>query len=174
MSHENCYRKEPMPQIENGTQIKTRMPKEGVRTGLTIKEKRVVTGNYIPRYRKAAKKEQSAIPAEFTRLTGYHRKSADRILGGRPLADLPVFSPRVDFSVPGGHQSLHPPPRVWLDRRAWKTGSPTFAPAARTVKPRQNAGTGIAFGNIFSMMHPLLSETFLFEAFRLFLCLRKH
>jgi hypothetical protein len=37
------------------------------------------------RYRKAAKKDQSAIPAEFTRLTGYRRKSAVRILGGRPL-----------------------------------------------------------------------------------------
>jgi hypothetical protein len=33
-------------------------------------------------------------------------------------------------------------------------GCPAFAPAARTLKPHQNAGTGIAFGNIFSMRHP--------------------
>jgi hypothetical protein len=45
--------------------------------GLTMKEKQAVTREYAPRYQQAAKKEKQALPDEFTRLTGYHRKYKD-------------------------------------------------------------------------------------------------
>jgi hypothetical protein len=44
--------------------------------GLNMKEKQAVTREYKTRYQKAAKKAKSALPDEFIRLTGYHRKSA--------------------------------------------------------------------------------------------------
>jgi hypothetical protein len=49
--------------------------------GLNMKERQAVTREYKTRYHKAAKKEKSALLTEFTRLTGYHRKSAIRLLG---------------------------------------------------------------------------------------------
>ena len=48
--------------------------------GLNMKEKQAVTKEYRPRYQKASKKEKKFILDEFTRLTGYHRKSAVRLL----------------------------------------------------------------------------------------------
>ncbi|MDR1149698.1 MAG: transposase [Spirochaetaceae bacterium] len=56
--------------------------------GLNMKEKQAVTREYTPRYRKAEKKEKSALPDEFTRLAGYHRKSAVRLLGGKPVREV--------------------------------------------------------------------------------------
>jgi hypothetical protein len=52
-----------------------------------MKEKQAATGEYTPRYRKAAKKEKPALPDEFTRLAGYRRKSAVLLLGGRPVRE---------------------------------------------------------------------------------------
>jgi hypothetical protein len=60
--------------------------------GLTMKEKKAVTREYRPRYQKATKKEKSAILAEFTRLTGYHRKSAIRLLGDKPVREVLVYA----------------------------------------------------------------------------------
>jgi hypothetical protein len=57
-----------------------------------MKEKKAVTREYRPRYQKATKKEKSAILAEFTRLTGYHRKSAVRILNDKPVRELIVYA----------------------------------------------------------------------------------
>ena len=59
--------------------------------GLDMKEKKAVTREYQPRYQKASKKEKKAILDEFARLTGYHRKSAVRVLNTKPLKQLMVY-----------------------------------------------------------------------------------
>jgi hypothetical protein len=56
--------------------------------GLNMKEKKAVTREYIPRYQKASKKEKKAILDEFTKLTGYHRKSAVRLLNAKPIKQV--------------------------------------------------------------------------------------
>jgi hypothetical protein len=43
-----------------------------------MKERQAVTREYKPRCQKAAKKDKRILLDEFTRLTGYHRKSAAR------------------------------------------------------------------------------------------------
>ncbi|MDR2608187.1 MAG: hypothetical protein LBC57_07325 [Treponema sp.] len=53
-----------------------------------MKEKQAVTREYTPRYQKAAEKEKRALLDEFTRLTGYHRKSAIRLLSARPVKEV--------------------------------------------------------------------------------------
>jgi hypothetical protein len=60
--------------------------------GLNMKEKQAVTREYMPCYWKATKKEKSAILDEFIRLTGYHRKSAVRILGGKQVRGVLVYA----------------------------------------------------------------------------------
>jgi len=62
--------------------------KEGIRMGLNMKEKKAVTREYKPCYQKASKKEKKAILDEFTRLTGYHRKSAVRLLCAKPVKQV--------------------------------------------------------------------------------------
>ncbi|MDR2019828.1 MAG: hypothetical protein LBQ14_03590 [Treponema sp.] len=57
-----------------------------------MKEKQAVTREYKPRYQKAAKKAKSALLDEFTRLTGYHRKSAVRILNAKPVKPVMVYA----------------------------------------------------------------------------------
>jgi hypothetical protein len=59
--------------------------------GLNMKEKQAVTREYRPRYQKTAKKEKRALPGEFTWLTGYHRKSAVRLLCYQPVRELLVY-----------------------------------------------------------------------------------
>jgi hypothetical protein len=59
--------------------------------GLNMKEKQAVTREYTPRYQKASKKEKIALLDEFTRLTGYHRKSAVRLLGAKPVKQVLVY-----------------------------------------------------------------------------------
>ena len=63
--------------------------------GLNMREKQAVTGEYKPRYQKASKKDKKSILDEFTRLTGYHRKSAVRVLGAKPINPLTI---RDEFS----------------------------------------------------------------------------
>jgi len=65
--------------------------KEGVRMGLTMKEKKAVTRAYKPRYLKASKREKTGILEEFTRLTGYHRKSAIRLLSANPVKQVMIY-----------------------------------------------------------------------------------
>jgi hypothetical protein len=62
-----------------------------------VKHERKTGGNadvnnreYQPRYQKAAKKAKSALLDEFTRLTGYHRKSAIRLLSRKPVREVLV------------------------------------------------------------------------------------
>jgi hypothetical protein len=59
--------------------------------GLNMKEKKAVTREYQPRYLKASKKEKKELLDEFTRLTGYHRKSAVRLLGARLVKQVMVY-----------------------------------------------------------------------------------
>jgi hypothetical protein len=59
--------------------------------GLNMKEKQAVTREYKPRYQKASKKAKSALLDEFTKLTGYHRKSAVRLLSGKPVRQVIVY-----------------------------------------------------------------------------------
>jgi hypothetical protein len=58
--------------------------------GLNMKERKAVTREYKPRYQKATKKQKRALLDEFTRLTGYRRKAAIRVLNARPPRDLLV------------------------------------------------------------------------------------
>jgi hypothetical protein len=60
--------------------------------GLNMKERQAVTREYKGRYQKAAKKEKQALLDEFTRLTGYHRKSAVRLLNVRPAKTVLVYT----------------------------------------------------------------------------------
>jgi hypothetical protein len=59
--------------------------------GLNMQEKKAVTREYKPRFQKASKKDKKAMPDEFTRLTGYHRKSAVRLLGAKPIKQVMVY-----------------------------------------------------------------------------------
>jgi transposase InsO family protein len=59
--------------------------------GLNMKEKKAVTGEYQPRYSKASKKEKKKLLDEFTKLTGYHRKSAIRLLAANPVKQVMLY-----------------------------------------------------------------------------------
>ena len=61
--------------------------------GLNMKEKQAVTREYKPRYHKASKKQKIALLDEFIKLTGYHRKTAIRLLNAKPVRPLMV---RID------------------------------------------------------------------------------
>ena len=83
--------------------------------GLKRNEKQVVTREYRPRYQKASKKEKSAILAEFTRLTGYHRKSAVRLLSGKPVREVLIYAD-------GGAVKLKPEQKRAVNRMANRKG----------------------------------------------------
>jgi hypothetical protein len=60
--------------------------------GLTMKEKKAVTRQVRSRYRKAGRKEKSAILDEFIKITGYkNRKYALRILNKPAQAQALLF-----------------------------------------------------------------------------------
>lgn len=59
--------------------------------GLNMKEKKAVTREYKPRYQKATKKEKKDLLDEFIKLTGYHRKSAVRLLSKKPIKQVMVY-----------------------------------------------------------------------------------
>ena len=59
--------------------------------GLSMKEKKAVTREYKPRYQKASKKEKKTILDEFTGLTGYHRKSAVRLLSTKLVKQVIIY-----------------------------------------------------------------------------------
>ena len=59
--------------------------------GLNMKEKQAVTREYRPRYQKASKKEKKTLLDEFILLTGYHRKSAVRLLGAKPVKQVMIY-----------------------------------------------------------------------------------
>ena len=70
--------------------------------GLNMKERQAVTREYRPRYQKATRKEKKAVLDEFTRLTGYHRKSAVRLLGAKPARQVTVHTnSRAEKLKPG-------------------------------------------------------------------------
>ena len=60
--------------------------------GLNMKERQAVARGYRPRYQEATRKEKKAALDEFTRLTGYHRKSAARLLGAKPTKQATVHA----------------------------------------------------------------------------------
>ena len=62
--------------------------------GLSMKEKKAVTREYKPRYQKATKKEKKSILDECIRLTGYHRKSAVRLLNAKRVKQVTVYVDR--------------------------------------------------------------------------------
>ena len=59
--------------------------------GLNMQEKKAVTREYKPRYQKATKNQKKALLDEFTQLTGYHRKSAIRLLSAKPVKQLMIY-----------------------------------------------------------------------------------
>jgi hypothetical protein len=66
------------------------MPQGGRPNGVKHERKKAVTKEYMLRYQKASKKEKKTLPDEFTKLTGYHRKSAVRLLIVRPVKQVMV------------------------------------------------------------------------------------
>jgi hypothetical protein len=54
-------------------------------------ERQAVTREYKPRYPKATQKDKRALLDEFTRLTGYHRKSAVRLPAAGPPKQVMVY-----------------------------------------------------------------------------------
>jgi hypothetical protein len=56
-----------------------------------MNEKQTVTKEYKTRYHTAMKEAKSALLDEFTRLTGYHRKSAVRFLSGTQVREILVY-----------------------------------------------------------------------------------
>ncbi|MDR1220285.1 MAG: hypothetical protein LBK73_11855 [Treponema sp.] len=56
-----------------------------------MKEKQAVTREYKTRCQAATKKAKSDLLDEFTLLTGCHRKSAIRLLGGRQSGEIMVY-----------------------------------------------------------------------------------
>jgi hypothetical protein len=80
------------PQIENVTQIiirgRRKIELNGGRPNGVKYERQAVTREYKKRYQKATKKEKRTLPGEFMRLTGYHRKPAERLLSVKPVREL--------------------------------------------------------------------------------------
>jgi transposase InsO family protein len=56
-----------------------------------MKEKQAVTREYKSRYQKATKKEKVVLLDEFIRLSGYHRKSAVRLLCKKPVKQVMLY-----------------------------------------------------------------------------------
>ena len=81
-----------MPQIENVTQIRLRAPAGGHPNGVEHEREAVRNEGIQARYQKATRKEKKAVLDEFTRLTGYHRKSAVRLLGAKPARQVTVHA----------------------------------------------------------------------------------
>jgi transposase InsO family protein len=67
--------------------------------GLNIKEKKAVTREYKTHYQKGKKKDKKALLDEFTRLTGYHRKSAIRLLGAKPVKQVIVYGDKKTVKI---------------------------------------------------------------------------
>jgi hypothetical protein len=86
--HEKSNRNGLMPQIENVTQNTIRAPEGGRPNGLNYARETGGNEGISPRYQKTAKKEQKGLPDDFTRLTGYHRKSAVRLLNAKPVREV--------------------------------------------------------------------------------------
>ena len=59
--------------------------------GLNMQEKQAVTREYKPRYQKASKKEKRALLDEYIKLTGYHRKSAARLLCATTVRQVMLY-----------------------------------------------------------------------------------
>ena len=59
--------------------------------GLTMETKKEITREFQPCYQKASKKEKKAILDNFTKLTGYHRKSAVRLLSVKPVKQVILY-----------------------------------------------------------------------------------
>jgi uncharacterized protein (DUF486 family) len=70
--------------------------------GLNMKEKKAVTREYQPRYLKASKKEKKALLDEFTKLTGYHRKSAVRLLAAKSVKQVMVYGDGMAVKIKPG------------------------------------------------------------------------
>ena len=60
--------------------------------GVTMQVKKALTEEYQLRYQKASKKkEKKAILDEFTNVIKYHRKSAVRLLGAKPVKQIMIY-----------------------------------------------------------------------------------
>jgi hypothetical protein len=56
-----------------------------------MKEKQAVTREYKTRYQAVTKKAKSVLLTEFTRLTGYHRTYAARLLSNKPVKEVLLY-----------------------------------------------------------------------------------
>jgi hypothetical protein len=97
-----CLKLKFHAQRETVTQIIIRTPNGGRPNVVKHKEKQAVTAvvnnrEYRHRYQKATKKEKPALLGEFTKLTGYHRKSAVRLLSSKPVREVMVSDNGSEF-----------------------------------------------------------------------------
>jgi hypothetical protein len=94
--------------------------------GLNMAEKKAVTREYKPRYQNASKKEKKTLLDEFTRLTGYHRKSAVRLLGSKPIK-------QVILSIDGKTVKIKPEKKQPSNRKGKRIYSDQVITALRLV-----------------------------------------
>ena len=94
--------------------------------GLNMKEKKAVTREYKPRYQKASKKEKKTLLDEFIRLTGYHRKSAVRLLGAKAAKQAMVY-------IDGKPVKIKPEKKRTSNRKGKRTYSDEVIGALRLV-----------------------------------------
>jgi hypothetical protein len=91
-----------------------------------MQEKKAVTREYIPRYQKASKKEKKVLLDEFTKLTGYHQKSAVRLLSPKP-------EKQVILSIDGTPVKLKPEKKRLSNRKGKRIYSDEVIDALRLV-----------------------------------------
>jgi hypothetical protein len=98
--------------------------KEDAPAGLRVKEKEAARG-YAPRRQKALRKVKPALPDESARAAGRRRKSAGRLLCGKPVRE-------ALFHLNGAEKSVPPPPS--------KDESMTASPSPPAARSGINAG----------------------------------
>jgi hypothetical protein len=79
--------------------------------GLNMKEKQAVTREYQHPYQKASKKEKQALLNQFIRLTGYHRKSAIRLLTAQSVKQVMVYLDGQGGKAQTGKEATRQPER---------------------------------------------------------------
>jgi hypothetical protein len=130
LPHQKRNPKAPVPHFEKATQIKTDYPAAapiGGQNGVNHERKKAVARQVRSRYRKAGRKEKSAILDEFTSITGYkNRKYALRLL------NKPVPAQAL-FFVKGGAVKLKPTKPNPANRKGKKIYTDDVIAALRLV-----------------------------------------
>jgi hypothetical protein len=98
---------EPVPHFEKVTQIKTDYSAAtpiGGQNGVNHERKKAVTRQVRSRYRKAGRKEKSAIPDEFISITGYKNRKCAMCLPNKPAQAQALLFVRERVHQPCRHR----------------------------------------------------------------------